>query len=139
MNTVARRLSVWACAAGMAFFATACRNTAIGLKRDAEDNGKKAAIQAGKAADKASEATASATRAAADAAEAGAQTVNVKTALLADTRVTAKAIDVDTDLATRTVVLKGHVPSENQKAIAEQIAIERSSGYHVRNELTVSD
>jgi hypothetical protein len=38
MNTVARRLSVWACAAGMAFFAAACRNTAIGLKRDAEDN-----------------------------------------------------------------------------------------------------
>jgi hypothetical protein len=139
MNTVARRLSVWACAAGVAFFSTACRNTAVGLKRDAEDNGKKAAIEAGKAADKASEATAAATRAAADAAQAGAQTVNVKTALLADTRVTAKGIDVDTDLATRTVVLKGHVPSQEQKTIAEQIAVERSSGYHVRNELTVSD
>ena len=46
----------------MHVFSTACRNTAIGLKRDAEDNGKKAAIKAGKAADKASEATASATR-----------------------------------------------------------------------------
>jgi osmotically-inducible protein OsmY len=63
----------------------------------------------------------------------------VKTALLADTRVTAKGIDVDTDLATRTVVLKGHVPSQEQKTIAEQIAVERSSGYHVRNELTVGD
>ena len=139
MNTVARRLSVWACAAGVVFFSTACRNTAIGLKRDAEDNSKKAAIEAGKAADKASEATAAATRATAEAAEAGAQTINVKTALLADKRVTAKGIDVDTDLATRTVVLKGHVPSEGQKAIAEQIAVERSSGYHVRNELTISD
>ena len=139
MTTMARRLSVYACAAGMAFCSVACKNTAAGLKRDAEDNSRKAAVQAGKAAEKASEATATAARQAADAAEAGAQTVNVKTALLADTRVTAKSIDVDTDLATRTVTLKGRVPSEEQKAIAEQIAIERSAGYHVRNELTIGN
>jgi osmotically-inducible protein OsmY len=139
MNTVVRRLSVWACAAGVVFFSTACRNTAAGFKRDTEDNSKKAAVEASKAADKASAATAEAAQRAAQAAEAGAQTVTVKTALLADKRVTAKGIDVDTDLATRTVVLKGHVPSEEQKAIAEQIASERSSGYHVRNELTVGN
>ena len=139
MTTLTRRLSVWACVAGVALFSTACRNTAAGFKRDSEDNSRKAAIEANKAADKASAVTAEAARRAAEATEAGAQTVSVKTALLADTRVTAKGIDVDTDLATRTVTLKGHVPSEEQKAMAEQIASERSSGYHVRNELTVGN
>jgi osmotically-inducible protein OsmY len=139
MTTLARRLSVSACAVGVAFCSVACKNTAAGFKRDTEDNSKKAAVQAGKAAEKASEATAVAAKQAAEAAEAGAQTVNVKTALLADTRVAAKGIDVDTDLATRTVTLKGHVPSKEQKEIAEKIATERSAGYHVRNELTISD
>jgi len=139
MNTLVRRLSVCVCAAGVVLFSTACRNTAAGLKRDTEENSKKATVEAGKAAEKASAATADVTQRAAEAAQAGAQTVSVKTALLADKRVTAKGIDVDTDLTTRTVTLKGHVPSEEQKAIAEQIASERSSGYHVRNELTVGD
>jgi osmotically-inducible protein OsmY len=139
MTTLARRLSVCVCAVGVAFCSIACRNTAAGLKRDTEDNSRKAAVQAGQAAEKASEATASAARQAADAAQAGAQTVSVKTALLADERVKAKGIDVDTDLATHTVTLKGRVPSEEQKAIAEQIAVERSAGYHVRNELTIGD
>jgi len=139
MNTVVRRLSIWACAAGVVLFSTACRNTAAGLKRDTEENSKKAAIEAGKAADKASAATADAAQRAAEAAQAGTQTMSVKTALLADKRVTAKAINVDTDTATRTVTLKGHVPSKEQKAIAEQIATQHSTGYRVRNELTVGD
>jgi len=139
MNPMLRRLSVWACAAGVVLFPTACRNTAAGLKRDTEENSKKAAVEASKAADKASAATADAAQRAAEAAQAGTQTISVKTALLADKRVTAKAINVDTDNATRTVTLKGHVPSEEQKAIAEQIASQHSSGYHVRNELTVGN
>jgi osmotically-inducible protein OsmY len=139
MNSLARRLSVWSCAAAVAVLSAACENTAIGFKRDTEDNTKKAAIKASEAADKASQATAEATRTATAAAEAAAQTVNVKTALLADKRVAAKGIDVDTDRTTRTVILKGHVPSEEQKAVAEQIAVERSSGYHVRNELTIGN
>ena len=139
MNGLTRRLSVWGCAAGLIVFSTACRNTAVGLKRDAEDNSKKAAIKASEAADKASQATAEATRTASEAAEAAAQTVSVKTALIADKRVTATGIDVDTDRATKTVILKGHVPSEDQKVIAEQIAVERSAGYRVKNELTVGN
>jgi BON domain len=139
MNTVVRRLSVWACAAGVVLFSTACRNTAAGLKRDTEENSKKAAVEASKAADKASAATADAAQRAAEAAQAATQTMSVKTALLADKHVTAKAINVDTDNATRTVTLKGHVPSEEQKVIAEQIASQHSSGYHVRNELTVGN
>jgi osmotically-inducible protein OsmY len=139
MNALTRRLSVCVCAAGLALCSTACRNTAAGLQRDTEDNTRKAAIKASEAAEKASEATAVATRNATEAAEAAAQTVNVKTALLADTRVAATGINVDTDRASRTVILKGHVPSEEQKAIAEQIAADRSTGYRVRNELTISN
>ena len=139
MNPLTRRLSVCVCAAGLALFSTACKNTAAGLQRDAEDNSRKAAMKAGEAAEKASEATAAATRNATEAAEAAAQTVNVKTALLADTRVSATGIDVDTDRTSRTVILKGHVPNQEQKAIAEQIAVDRAPGYHVRNELTVGN
>jgi osmotically-inducible protein OsmY len=139
MTTLARRLSVCACAAGVAFFSVACRNTAEGFKRDTEENKQKAAIHAGPAVEKASEATAAAARQAADAAQAGAQTVTVKTALLADRRVSSNGINVDTDLATRTVTLKGHVPTKEQKDIAEKIAVDRSAGYHVKNELTISD
>jgi osmotically-inducible protein OsmY len=139
MNPLTRRLSVCVCAAGLALFPTACRNTAEGLQRDTEDNTRKAAMKAGEAAEKASEATAAATRNATEAAEAAAQTVNVKTALLADTRVSATGIDVDTDRASRTVILKGHVPNQEQKTIAEQIAVDRAPGYRVRNELTVGN
>ena len=139
MNILFRQLSVWACAASVVLFSTACRNTAAGLKRDTEQNSQKAAVEASKAADKASAATADAAQRAAEAAQAGTQTMTVKTALLADKRVAAKGINVDTDSATRTVTLKGSVPSEEQKAIAEQIASQHSSGYRVRNELTVGN
>jgi osmotically-inducible protein OsmY len=117
----------------------ACRNTAEGFKRVTEENKQKAATEAGPAIEKASEATAAAARQAADAAQAGAQTVTVKTALLADRRVSSKDINVDTDLASRTVTLKGHVPTQAQKEIAGKIAVDRSAGYHVKNELTISD
>jgi len=139
MNVLNRRLSVCVCVSGLALFSIACKNTAAGLQRDTEDNTRKAAVKASEAAEKASEATAVATRNATQAAEAAAQTVNVKTALLADKRVSATGIDVDTDRASRTVILKGHVPSEQQKAIAEQIAVDRSTGYRVRNELTIGN
>jgi osmotically-inducible protein OsmY len=138
MNSLVRRLSCGAARPPSSSFRR-CENTAIGFKRDTEDNTKKAAIKASEAADKASQVTAEATRTATEAAEASAQTVTVKTALLTDKRVVAKGIDVDTDRTTRTVILKGHVPSEEQKAVAEQIAVERSAGYHVRNELTIGN
>src|SRR4051812_465493 len=139
MNLATRRLSIWVCVAGVLLSSGGCENTAVGMKRDAEVNGEKAAVKASEAADKASHATAAATRTAAAAAEAAAQALNVKTALLADKRVVAKAIDVDTDRVTRTVILKGHVPTDDQRTIAEQIAIERSAGYAVRNELTIGN
>jgi osmotically-inducible protein OsmY len=132
-------LCVWTCAVGVVLSVAACDNTAIGLKRDTEINSKKAAIKASEAADRATQATSAAARTATEAAEAAAQTMNVKTALIADKRVVAKGIDVDTDGPTRTVYLRGHVPSDDQRAIAEQIAVGRSSGYRVRNELTIGN
>ena len=139
MNVIIRRLSVWTCAASIAVLSTGCRNTMAGMKRDAEENGPKAAAKASAAADIAAQVTATAAHTAAEATEAAAQTLKVKTALISDKRVTAKDINVDTDRTTKTVILKGHVPDEAQKTIAEQIAIVTASGYHVRNELTIGN
>ena len=89
----------------------ACANTVKGAKKDTE---------------KAVEKTAAAT-----------QTVDVKAALIADGRVDASNINVDTSASTKTVVLKGSVPTAQQKALAEQIARDKAEGYTVSNQLTV--
>jgi osmotically-inducible protein OsmY len=74
----------------------------------------------------------------AEVASAAAQTAKVKAALVADSSVTAANIDVDTDGATKTIVLKGRVPSAAEKTAAGRIAMEQASpGYSVRNELSV--
>ena len=69
---------------------------------------------------------------------AAAQTVDVKSALIADARVDATNINVDTIASTRTVVLKGSVPTAEQKATAEGIAREKAKGYTITNQLTVA-
>lgn len=66
-----------------------------------------------------------------------AQTLEVKTALLAAKGIDASHIDVDTDAATRTVTLNGSVPTADQKAAAERVAKDQAEGYTVRNLLTV--
>ena len=71
----------------------ACANTVRGVKQDTE-----------KVAEKTSAAS---------------NTVDVKSALIADGRVDASGINVDTSAQTKTVVLKGTVPSADQKAAAE--------------------
>jgi osmotically-inducible protein OsmY len=74
-----------------------------------------------------------------DAVSAAAQTTMVKAALMADKDVDASGIDVDTEAATRTVMLKGTVPTAAQKASAERIAKGKvSKGYSVHNMLTVA-
>src|SRR5688572_24265057 len=74
----------------------------------------------------------------ADATNAAAQTAKVKAALVADSSVKAADINVDTDAPSKTIVLKGHVPSAAQKTAAGRIATEKASpGYSVRNDLTV--
>jgi len=89
----------------------ACANTVKGAKRDTE---------------KIVEKTAAAT-----------QTVDVKSALIADGRVDASNINVDTSSTNKTVVLKGSVPTAQQKTIAEQIARDKAEGYTVQNQLTI--
>lgn len=68
---------------------------------------------------------------------AAAETVDVKAALIADGRVDASNINVDTSASTKTVVLKGSVPTADQKAAAERIAREQAKGYTITNQLTV--
>ena len=83
----------------------------------------------GNAAEKAGDAVAGAARDAGAAVHAGKQTLDVKTALMADASVDASKIDVDTDENTKTVTLKGSVPSAAQKATAERIAKDKAEGY----------
>jgi osmotically-inducible protein OsmY len=77
------------------------------------------------------------TEKAVEAMSAGAETFDVKAALIADGRVDAGNINVDTVASTKTVVLKGSVPTAEQKATAERIAREQAKGYTVVNQLAI--
>jgi osmotically-inducible protein OsmY len=140
----------------------ACRNTAEGVKEDSRLNAEKARQEAQevkkesedtahKIGEKAKEVGGEVADAAKDVgqkikegakevgSEVGArtQTVDVKAALMVDRSIDASHIDVDTDADTKTVTLKGTVPTAAQKAAAEKVARERAEGYKVRNLLTV--
>jgi osmotically-inducible protein OsmY len=108
----------------------------------AKDLGDKAEHTADKAGDKTEHGAEKAEDKAADAGDAvsaAAQTTMVKAALMADKDVDASGIDVDTEAATKTVMLKGTVPTAAQKTTAERIAKAKvSKGYSVHNMLTVS-
>ncbi len=65
------------------------------------------------------------------------ETLDVKTAILADKTIDAGAIDVDTYADTKTVVLRGSVPTEAQKMKAEMIARDNAKGYKIDNKLAV--
>jgi hypothetical protein len=69
--------------------------------------------------------------------DAAMETFDVKAALMRDTRVDAGDINVDTNHQTKTVVLKGRVPTAEQKTIAGEIATTQATGYRVQNDLTV--
>ena len=137
-----------------------CENTAQGIKQDAKENeakvkeeanspeaqeakreGAAAASEAGEevkeAAGKAGDALAGAAQSLAPEVDAKKQTLDVKTALMADTTIDATRIDVDTDAATKTVTLKGTVATAAQKSAAERIAKGKASGYAVKNMLVV--
>jgi osmotically-inducible protein OsmY len=90
----------------------ACANTMQGVQRDSE---------------RAAENTA-----------AGVETMDVKAALIADGRVDAGNINVDTIASSKTVVLKGTVPTAEQRTVAETIAREQAKGYTITNQLTVA-
>jgi predicted small secreted protein len=68
---------------------------------------------------------------------AGLETADVKGALIADGRVDAANINVDTIASSKTVVLKGSVTTAEQKTLAETIAREHAKGYKIDNQLAV--
>jgi osmotically-inducible protein OsmY len=109
-------------ALALATMVSACGNTADGMKKDADNAGEKTA------------------EAAADAGSAmggAAKTGEVKTALMADARVNAGDINVDTDEAAKTVTLKGTVKADSEKTIAGEIAAAKATGYSIVNSLTI--
>ena len=73
----------------------------------------------------------------AKAADGAQQTMQIKTALIADKSVDATGIDVDTNGMTKTVTLKGHVPNAAQKATAGRIAKSKAPTYTIVNNLTI--
>ena len=122
----------------------ACSNTAAGAKKDAEENAAKAAEAADKAEDKAEPAareaaadTKEAAREAGSAIKGAVETIDVKSALMADRTVDASHINVDTFHETKTVVLKGSVKSATQRDEAARIAAAEAPGYRIDNQLSV--
>ena len=87
--------------------------------------------------DRAADATREAAHTTAQAMNGAQQTMQVKMALMSDKSVDASGIDVETNETTRTVTLKGHVPSAAQKSAANRIAKNKSPDYTVVNNLTI--
>ena len=111
----------------------ACTNTAAGAREDAKVAADKATAATAEASKATKEAAANATGAIA----AAAQTIDVKAALIADRTVDASAINVDTFHETKTVVLKGSVPTAAQKEEAGRIAAAEAPGYRIDNQLLI--
>jgi osmotically-inducible protein OsmY len=127
-----KRFEIAAMAAVLTF-ATACGNTAKGVEKDADNMGDKVA----ETTDRAANATANAAEGAGSSMGAAMETADVKAALIADTRVEADDINVDTNKDTKTVTLNGTVPSASQKQMAEDIAKAKAPEYKVVNSLTI--
>jgi osmotically-inducible protein OsmY len=122
----------------------ACSNTAAGIEKDAEQNADKAAAATADSREGASAAAADASAATRDAAAtaggaiaAAVETIDVKSALMADRTVDASHINVDTFHETKTVVLKGSVKTATQRDEAARIAAAEATGYRIDNQLTV--
>ncbi len=140
MRPVHNGLLTLTAACFFAFAGVACDNTARGVKQDAaemKDDAKKA-TDAAKAEGKDEAADAKRTAGEAGAAvDAATETLDVKAALMADSTVDASDINVDTYHETKTVVLKGSVPTAAQKTEAGRIAAREAEGYKVDNQLMV--
>lgn len=100
----------------------ACGNTASGVKKDTE-----------RAADNTAAAATAATQSVGGALE----TASVKSAIMADRRVDASDINIDTDEARKTVTLNGFVKTADQKRVAGEIAASKAVGYAIKNNLGV--
>ena len=65
------------------------------------------------------------------------ETADVKLALATAEGLDASGINVDTDHKTKTVTLKGTVPTTDQRVKAEVVAQREATGYRVNNQLVV--
>ena len=132
-----KTVSVWTGVVAMAALVSACGNTAErpGPETTRETEG--VAAQASEAVTDAGRAVGDAVLDGGRAADAAFETADVKVALSADARVDAGDINVDTDHASKTVTLKGKVPTAAQKMFAEEIAMKRAVGYRVENQLSI--
>jgi len=126
------------------FALAGCSNTAAGVEKDAEQNADKAAAATADARDGAADATRDASAATRDAAAnaggaiaAAIETIDVKSALMADRTVDASHINVDTFHETKSVVLKGSVKTATQRDEAARIAAAEAPGYRVDNQLAI--
>ena len=118
----------------------ACSNTAAGIEKDAERAGDKAAAatsDASAATKDAATETKAAVKEAGAAVAAAVETVDVKSALMADRTVDASHINVDTFADTKTVALKGSVKTATQRDEAARIAAAEAPGYRIDNQLTI--
>lgn len=105
--------ALWSMACVLALVGvTGCAQTARGVVADTKDN--------------------------AEAVRGGLETIDVKTAIVADKTIDSGAIDVDTYQDKKLVVLRGSVPTEAQKLKAEQIARDNAKGYTIENRLVVA-
>lgn len=119
---------------------TACGRSSDEAREDATEMQRKADDAATDAREKAREEAQDAARAANDRSgrlDAAGETFAIKTALMADKTIDASDINVDTFGDTRTVVLRGSVPTAEQKTQAEEVAKREAEGFRVDNQLTV--
>ena len=110
-HTIMRHILHSTLAIALVIGSLACSNTARGVVEDTKEN--------------------------TSAVRGGLETIDVKSAIIADKQIDSGAIDVDTYQDKKLVVLRGSVPSEAQKARAEQIAKQNAKGYTVENKLAV--
>lgn len=129
-------------ALAFAFAGVACDDTARGARQDTAEATDRAsdadATEAARAeADDEADDARRTSRDAGGAVDAAGETMDVKTALMTDDAVDASDINVDTFHETKTVVLKGSVPTAAQKTAAARIATREAEGYKIDNKLTV--
>ena len=109
------------------------REATAGIKEEAREAG----AAAERAGDRVAQETKDATRSVGATLDAAAQTMQIKTALIDADNLDAGSIDVDTNGDTKTVTLKGHVPTAAQKTAAERIAKDKAPDYRVVNNIEV--
>lgn len=140
MRPVHNGLLAFTAACFFAFANVACDNTARGVKDDAaaaqEEAKDKTDAAKAEAKDEANDAARTAGKAAGSV-DAATETLDVKSALMADSTIDAGDINVDTYHETKTLVLKGSVPTSAQKAEAGRIAAREAEGYKIDNQLVV--